>query len=68
MNAEFARGFLAREGIALVREDLGGNSARRVDMRPASGQVRCRAVANSMAPVASPAPRAPAISGDVELF
>ncbi len=68
MNAEFARGFLARERIALVREDLGGNSARRVEMRPASGQVRCRTVANSMAPAASPAPRAPAASGDVELF
>ncbi len=68
MNAEFARHFLAQERITLVREDLGGNSARRVEFRPASGQVRCRSVANSMAPVASPAPRAPAALGDVELF
>lgn len=68
MNAEFARRFLAQERIALVREDLGGNSARRVEFRPASGQVRLRTVANSMAPAASPAPRAPAVLGDVELF
>lgn len=68
MNAEFARHFLARERIALVREDVGGNSARRVEFRPASGQVRLRTVANSMAPAASPAPRAPVMSGECELF
>lgn len=69
-NAEFARGFLLRERIELVREDLGGTNARRVDFRPASGMVRCRTVASSDAPpetrtqpLSRPAPR-----GDVELF
>lgn len=68
MNAEFARGFLAREGIPLMREDLGGNHARRVDFRPASGQVRCRAVANSLAPDDRPSTRPERSTGDVELF
>jgi len=68
-NAEFARGFLVRERIELVREDLGGSGARRVDFRPASGQVRCRNVAPAEAPdvkvqpVLRPSPR-----GEVELF
>ncbi|MCT2399816.1 chemotaxis protein CheD [Novosphingobium mangrovi (ex Huang et al. 2023)] len=68
-NAEFARGFLLRERIELVREDLGGVSARRVDFRPASGQVRCRAVASSDAPEVTPQPVfRPAPRGEVELF
>lgn len=69
-NAEFARGFLLRERIELVREDLGGSNARRVDFRPQSGMVRCRSVASSDAPVevrTPPIPR-PAPRGDVELF
>lgn len=68
-NAEFARGFLIRERIELVREDLGGSNARRVDFRPASGKVRCRVVAPSDAPEAKPQPvfrQAP--RGEVELF
>lgn len=67
-NAEFARGFLAREGIALVREDLGGTSARRVDFRPASGQVRCRTVEDRLAPPVQPTARPAKASGEVELF
>ena len=47
-NAQFAKTFLEREGILLARSDLGGNHARRVDFRPASGQVRCRIVPNQM--------------------
>lgn len=68
-NAEFARNFLLRERIELVREDLGGACARRVDFRPASGMVRCRTVAASDAPEAQPQPvfsQAP--RGEVELF
>lgn len=68
-NAEFARSFLLRERIELVREDLGGVNARRVDFRPASGKVRCRSVAASDAPEVQPQPvirQAP--RGDVELF
>lgn len=68
MNADFAREFLLREGIALVHEDLGGNRARRVDFRPAAGQVRCRSVENSVAPPPVAAPQVPAVSGEVELF
>lgn len=68
MNADFARGFLAREGISLIREDLGGIQARRVDFRPALGQVRCRHVETALAPEPLPAPRPPKSSGDVELF
>ncbi|MDE8654426.1 chemotaxis protein CheD [Novosphingobium album (ex Liu et al. 2023)] len=67
-NADFARGFLERERIELVREDLGGNCARRVDFRPASGQVRCRVVPASDAPDIQPQPRLVAQRGEVELF
>jgi chemotaxis protein CheD len=67
-NANFARGFLERERIELVRAELGGNSARRVDFRPASGLVRCRVVPSSDAPEVTPQPRAAAHRGEVELF
>ncbi|WP_067733996.1 chemotaxis protein CheD [Novosphingobium naphthalenivorans] len=68
-NAEFARSFLLRERIELVREDLGGTNARRVDFRPASGQVRCRTVASSDAPEVKPQPVfRPVPRGEVELF
>lgn len=69
MNAEFARRFLIQEGIPLVREDLGGTNARRVDFRPTSGRVRCRHAAPAMAPAPRPNLRpTPATTGDVELF
>lgn len=68
MNSEFARRFLIRERIELLREDLGGTSARRVEFRPALGQVRCRTVDPAQAPTPAPSVRAPAASGDVELF
>lgn len=67
-NAAFARSFLDQERIPLLREDLGGNCARRIDFRPATGQVRCRTVANTLAPDHKPAPRPDRTSGDVELF
>lgn len=68
MNADFAREFLRREGIALMREDLGGSNARRVDFRPASGQVRLRTVEDRFAPPVQPTPRPTVARGDVELF
>ncbi|MES2303113.1 MAG: chemotaxis protein CheD [Pseudomonadota bacterium] len=68
MNADFAREFLRREGILLMREDLGGTQARRVDFRPASGQVRCRTVEDRFAPPVQPTPRPAVAHGDVELF
>lgn len=68
-NAEFARGFLVRERIELVRHDLGGTNARRVDFRPSSGMVRCRTVASSDAPEARPQSQfRPAPRGEVEMF
>ncbi|MBT0666950.1 chemotaxis protein CheD [Novosphingobium profundi] len=69
-NADFARSFLVRERIELVREDLGGSNARRVDFRPSSGMVRCRSVASSDAPpeIRTQPPSRPAPRGDVELF
>jgi len=67
-NAHFAADFLERERIHLARTDLGGSHARRVDFRPASGQVRCRNVENRLAPEARPTPRPSRSSGDVELF
>ena len=68
-NADFARTFLLRERIELVREDLGGTQARRVDFRPASGKVRCRTVAPSDAPEAKPQTLfRPVPRGEVELF
>ncbi len=73
-NAEFAQGFLLRERIELVKQDLGGTGARRVDFRPASGLVRCRTVSASDAPeaivqpTARLAPAQLAQRGEVELF
>lgn len=67
-NAHFARAFLEREGIQLVHADLGGTSARRLEFRPAVGRVRCRSVANSMAPAPLANTCVPPASGEVELF
>lgn len=67
MNADFARRFLASEGIPLMHEDLGGTNARRIDFRPASGQVRCRSVPSAMAPQPDRTARSTA-SGELELF
>ncbi len=67
-NAAFARHFLEQEHIVLVREELGGACARRIDFRPAIGQVRCRTVENTLAPELKPITRTDRTSGDVELF
>lgn len=48
VNAEFACAYLARERIPVVRKNLGGVNARRVDFRPALGKARCRVVDNSL--------------------
>jgi len=67
-NAEFARTFLRRETIQLVREDLGGTLARRVDFRPARGLVRCKSIENTQVFDNAPDSRPARASGDVELF
>ena len=67
-NADFARSFVQREGIELLRSDLGGNCVRRVEFCPASGQVRCRHVEDCFAPPDTPTIRPAKAHGDVELF
>lgn len=70
-NANFAREFLKQDGILISNEDTGGSDARRLDLRPATGQIRCKHIPtedvprNALSPV-RPAERAPV--GDVELF
>lgn len=69
-NSRFARTFLRDEGIALVAEDVGGISARRIEFRPAMGLARCKTITDRVPervikPVAPPPPSS---SGDVEFF
>jgi len=67
-NIAFARSFLRDERIPLVGEDVGGNSARRVEFRPALGLARCRHVDTQPPPIVRAAPRVAAPVGDVEFF
>lgn len=67
-NAAFARQFLQREGILKVFEDLEGTQARRIQFRPASGQVRARLVPSETAPTQKPLGRPQSALGTVELF
>ena len=67
-NAAFARQFLDREGIPKVFEDLEGTQARRIQFRPASGQVRARLVPSETAPTEKPLGRPQSALGTVELF
>ena len=68
-NAQFARKFLEQERIPLVRESLGGASARRVDFRPVRGLARCRVVDEPAAPsMLRAVTRSDRTRGEVELF
>lgn len=68
-NSRFARQFLRDEQIALVAEDVGGFSARRVEFRPALGLSRCRIVADThVPPVVAAKPASPPPLGEVEFF
>ena len=69
-NAEFTRGFLAREGIPCLSESLGGEAGRRVQFWPATGRARQLFLVDAQVPpeeVVPPRPPAPPPS-DVELF
>ena len=69
-NAEFARGFLRTEGIACIAESLGGNQARRVTFRPATGRARQLLIPNDQVDettLRKPPPR-PAPATSIELF
>jgi chemotaxis protein CheD len=48
-NAAFAREFFAFEGIRVVKESLGGTTARRIQFWPATGQARLRLVVDHSA-------------------
>lgn len=67
-NAEFARGFLATEGIDLVHADLEGHQARRIEFIPTEGKVRCSRIAVNADKVEPPLPAALPRTGDVDLF
>ena len=67
-NAAFARQFLDRESIPCVFEDMEGTQARRIQFRPASGQVRARLVPSEVAPTQKPLGRPQSALGTVELF
>lgn len=67
-NARFALNFLADEGIPVVRQDVGGDSARRVDFDPIMGRTRCRHVEKVAAPAPRPIAQPAMNGGDLELF
>jgi chemotaxis protein CheD len=46
-NIEFVREFLANEGYPLAKEDMGGNYARRVMFKPASGRAFIKRLDNT---------------------
>ena len=67
-NADFAKAFLANEGITCLGESLGGTNARRVVFRPTTGQARMLIVPNTdVAPPPPPMARR-AVQVGVELF
>jgi chemotaxis protein CheD len=69
-NSVFAREYLATEGIQCLGESLGGQNARRVVFRPATGQARMLIVPlTNVAPadLVPVAPKAPRDNG-IELF
>ncbi len=69
-NADFARGFLEREGIPCLSASLGGSQGRRVQFWPFNGRARQFLLENAQVPVEEiHLPRLPvAPSNDIELF
>ncbi len=70
-NANFARDFLRRDGIPISLEDTGGSAARRLDLKPATGQIRCKHIPTEDVPNIVTPPKRPLEQtrvGDVELF
>lgn len=63
-NGEFVLEFLAREGIAYIGGDLGGNRARRLEFWPVSGRARVKLVNKQVALVDPVVVK----TNDVELF
>lgn len=67
-NARFALNFLMDEGIPVVRQDVGGDSARRVDFDPILGRTRCRHVEKVAVPMPKPIVQPSVSGGELELF
>lgn len=68
-NSNFARSFLADEGIACVGESLGGSQGRRIRYWPATGKAQQMLLAEIPASTPSPSPSpTPSAGNDVELF
>lgn len=69
-NATFAREFLANESILVLGESLGGNRARRVIFRPATGQAKMLIIPATELPrtIVDVPPPKPAAAADIELF
>ena len=67
-NAEFARDYLAREGIPIISESLGGSLARRVRFAPASGRARLLTIPNAQDTATLPPRAAPQPENRVTLF
>lgn len=67
-NARFTENFLREENIPLVRKDVGGEIARRVEFDPVMGRTRCRIVESVTAPAVKPVALPTSCDGEVELF
>lgn len=65
-NAAFARQFMETEGIEIVRCELEGTRARKVEFMPYEGRVRSTLI-DEAPPLRAPPP-AELAGGDVELF
>jgi chemotaxis protein CheD len=67
-NAEFARKFLAYEGIKVVGGDTGGQQGRRIQFWPKSGRALQSYISQVVetAPMRAPAPKS--TGGDIDLF
>ncbi len=67
-NGSFATEFLAREGITLTSQCLGGTNGRRLQYWPVSGRARRSFIANAETVAPSVVPALPATAGSLELF
>lgn len=67
-NGEFARKFMADEGIPVGHVDLGGRHARKVEFKPYEGKARSSAVSDAPTFATKPKPTAVPVGGDLELF
>ena len=67
-NARFAQSFLMEEDIPIVRQDIGGEMARRVDFDPILGRTRCRHVEKIAVPTSKPMTLPASGGGELELF